>query len=56
MIARRPPGLFVCPYSRYNHRRYHEAIGNVTPADVDYGRREDRARRRGNMQLTIRKF
>ena len=35
----------------YNYRRYHKALGNVMPADVLYGRREDILQRRKEVQI-----
>lgn len=40
---RRAVGEFI---EFYNHRRYHEGIGNVAPAEVYYGRREEILKRR----------
>ena len=35
----------------YNHRRYHKALGDVTPADVLYGRREQILERRKEVRI-----
>jgi transposase InsO family protein len=48
----RAVGSFV---ENYNHRRYHESIGNLTPADVYFGRATSILRERSEIkQQTIR--
>ena len=44
-------GAFI---DRYNHRRYHESLGNLTPADVYFGRHHAIIERRRKVkELTI---
>lgn len=46
-------GAFI---EHYNHQRYHESLGNLTPADVYFGRAETILRRRREIkEQTIRK-
>ena len=58
VVYESPPVLekAVADFLRYyNHRRYHEGIGNVTPADAYYGRRElILARRKEVTERTLR--
>ena len=35
----------------YSYRRYHKALGDVTPADVLYGRREQILQRRKEVRI-----
>ena len=37
--------------SYYNKRRYHESLGNVTPDDVFYGRREEIVKARSEKKI-----
>ena len=45
-----PEAAIVAFVSYYNYRRYHKALGNVTPSDVLMGRRENILRRRKEVQ------
>ena len=43
-------GAFI---EHYNNRRYHESLGNLTPADVYFGQHHTIMRRRKIKELTI---
>ena len=46
-------GAFV---EHYNHRRYHESLGNLTPADVYFGQHHAIIEKRRKIkELTIQK-
>ena len=40
-------GVFI---EHYNHARYHESLGNVTPADAYFGRAADILRERAHIK------
>ena len=45
-----PSDLEAAIVTYYNYRRYHKALGNVTPSDVLRGRREEILQRRREVQ------